>query len=59
VRRIIRRLVDECECEECGYPMYVGDGVVDSPGGPVYCSGKCRSDGEARIRTMAGESDVR
>lgn len=59
MRRIIRRLVEECQCEWCGYPMYVGDGVVDTPEGPVYCSGSCRADGVAADRTMAGERDDR
>lgn len=55
MRRVVRRLVEECECEWCGYPMYVGDWLLDTPEGPVYCSSKCCNEGTAQIRTMAGE----
>jgi len=46
----ISRRTEETECDECGYPLYIGDRAYMAPDGYVYCSRACQNDAERRRR---------
>ncbi len=37
----IKHHTEECQCEQCGSPRYVGDVVYFTEDGLVYCSRAC------------------
>ena len=49
----IGRIGEECQCEHCGYPMYIGDKVVVMADGQgeddrPHCSRECCEQTRAR-----------
>lgn len=47
MRAKIQRRNEECQCDQCGYPMYIGDTVVYRDDYP-YCSNGCARAADER-----------
>jgi len=55
-RYVIERILHECTCDRCGFPMYLGDRVTwDSETETPYCSVRCakRATGASRARVRS------
>jgi hypothetical protein len=55
----IRRHMDECPCDHCGSPVYVGDRVyLDLATGAAYCSRPCAAAEQAVSRPIPAAFDT-
>lgn len=43
---VVGDTTEECDCEQCGYPLFVGETVYTNVAGETYCSAACRTKAE-------------